>query len=191
MINEAKGVWNLYISLKQNFLGYVIISIFVLITISVMWDFSVDFSELRSLLHGTHFNAAKWLSENLKEGQTALIPSFHVLWSYDASLKNSTKYYGDVWKLSGIILQANITEGEIIEARNHLREYIKSDQHLKYIVIDWVDGYGMKYFSPRNCNKFDESLQEVERFVHIFPTENNGTWPGGVIICEKITNPVS
>jgi len=88
-----------------------------------------------------------------------------------------------VWELTGIFIQANITEAEIEEARSHLREYIKDDTQLKYIVMDWVDTYGRIYFIPRNCEGFDENLLEAERFVVEFPTVN-GTWKGGIIICE-------
>ena len=170
--------------INPNLSGYVIISIFIIIIMSAMWNFSANYFEKRSLLHETHFNTAKWLSENLKEDQMALIPSNHVFWSLDASLINHTQNYKEVWELSGIILQANTTEAEIKQAQNHLREYINDNPEIKYLVIDWVDKYGTKYFSPRNCEVFDQSWLEVERFVYIFPTKN-GTWPGGTIICER------
>jgi len=163
--------------------GYVIISIFIVTIMSAMWEFSVDYSEQKSFTHGTFFSAAEWLSENLEENQTALLPTTEVLWSLDDSLIKQTKDYEDVWKLSGIVLQANTTEAEILEARNHLREYIKSDTQLKYVVMDWVDTYGRFYFVPRNCEGFDENLREVEKFMFELPTDN-GTWRGGIIICE-------
>jgi len=163
--------------------SYAIISIFIVIIMSAMWEFSVDYSERKSLIHGTFFSAAKWLSENLEENQTALLPTTEVFWSLDDSLMKKTKDYSEVWELTGIFIQANITEAEIEEARSHLREYIKNDTQLKYIVMDWVDTYGRIYFIPRNCEGFDENLLEAERFVVEFPTVN-GTWKGGIIICE-------
>ena len=169
--------------LDHNLFGYVIVSIFIVTIISAMWDFSVDYSEQRSMVHGTFFNATKWLSENLEKNQTALLPSTQVFWSLDESLIKQTKDYEDVWKLTGIFLQSNTTESEILEARNHLREYIKSDSQLKYLVIDWVDRHGSVYFKPRNCEKFDETLKEVEKFVIKIPTDK-GIWQGGIIICE-------
>jgi len=168
---------------NHELFGYVIISIFIVIIMSAMWEFSVDYSERKSLIHGTFFSAAKWLSENFDENQTALLPTTEIFWSLDDSLMKRTKDYAEVWKLTGIFLQANITEAEILEARNHLREYIKSDPQLKYVVMDWVDTYGRVYFIPRNCEGFDENLREVEKFIIEFPTDN-GTWKAGIIICE-------
>ena len=77
-----------------------------------------------------------------------------------------------------------ITESEIEEAQNHLREYIKNNPKVKYLVIDWVDKYGTAYFSSRNCKAFDQSWFEVERFVHIFTTKNGEPWKAGTKICE-------
>jgi len=167
--------------LYQQIFGYVIISIFIVITMSAMWNFSVDFSEKKSLIHGTFFSATKWLSENLEENQTALLPNTHVFWSIDDSLIKQTKDYQEVWELSGIILRANITDTEILNAQNHLRQYVNNNPELKYLVIDWVDAHGRKYFPLRSCEKFDENLLEIEKYELVYPSEN---WRGGIIICE-------
>jgi len=66
--------------------SYAIISIFIVIIMSAMWEFSVDYSERKSLIHGTFFSAAKWLSENFEENQTALLPTTEIFWSLDDSL---------------------------------------------------------------------------------------------------------
>ncbi len=168
---------------SNKLFGYVAISIFIVIIMSGMWDFSVAYSEQKSLIHGTFYSATKWLSENLEENQTALLPSTQIFWSLDNSLIKQTKDYADVWKLTGIYLQSNTTEAEILEARNHLREYIKGESQLKYLVIDWVDRHGRVYFVPRNCEKFDENLLEVEKYLVEVPTDD-GKWKGGIIICE-------
>jgi len=167
----------------QNLFGYLIISIFIVIIISSMWEESVVFSEERSLLYETYYDAAKWLSDNLEENQTALLPNTQVFWSLDESLMKQTKDYADVWKLTGITLRSNTTDAEILVARDHLREYIKDDSQLKYLVIDWVDKHGRAYFVPRDCEQFDKSLQEVANFVFLIPIEDRN-WKGGVIICE-------
>jgi len=184
MKNEVQGALNMHFRFKQNLPGYVVISVFVVIIISAMWNFSVDYSEEKSLRLGTLYYTAKWLSENLKDDQVAIIPNSQVLWSHDTSLINRTQSFKEVWQLSGIILQANTTETEKEEARNHLREYVKNNPKVKYLVIDWADKYGTAYFSPRNCEKFEQNWVEAERFVHQFTNRHGEPWTAGTKICE-------
>jgi len=168
--------------------GYIIISIFIIIMTGSMWILSVDYSKEKSSVYGIYYNATNWLSLNLKENQTALLPNTQVFWSLDESLIQQTKDYEHVWKLSGVILRANITDAEILDAQNHLLQYIKNDSKLEYLVIDWVDRYGVKYFKPKNCEVFDKNLKEIEKFVVEVPTDDGKIWKAKIVICKVIKN---
>jgi len=171
--------------IKQNFFVYIFVIIFLVLVMDGMWALSIEEAETRSFPKESFFKATKWLSQNLDENEIALIPNSKVFWSYDESLIDKTISYDGIWESSGVILRANITESEINFARDHLKEYINNNENIKYVVIDWVDKYGDRFFESMNCKKFQKNLKEAKRFFFTQPTEEEGVfWTSGIMICE-------
>jgi len=171
--------------IKKNYFIYIFVIVFLVLIVDTMWTISIEESERRSFPQESFAKASKWLSQNLEENETALIPTYDVFLSFEHSLFNKTSGYDDIWKSSEVIVRANITKAEKNFAREHLKEYIKNDENLKYVVIDWVDRHGSLFFENMNCKNFLPNLKEAKRFFFTLPTEQEGQfWRSGIMICE-------
>lgn len=145
-----------------------------------MWEASVIYSDDRSASMQPYAPATQWLSNNLEIGKTVFLPNSGVFLAIDPTLSNKVESYQDFWKSTHTILRANTTDSEVAKVRQELKNFIHNNTSVKYLVVDWIDPYATKLFTPKQCDAFDNTLFEVKRFSFVTP---HAQWHQQMIIC--------
>lgn len=158
-----------------------------------MWDTSVRFYQNYSTQLQVYYLAERWISENLGENEKAFLPMRPVFLAINPNLEYKTYDFRVVYNFhNGTKIPAPpiITKDEVLIVRQNFENFIHNDSnHIKYVVIDWVDPYG-KAVTGLNvdnlgkndvCKKFDVLTEEVKQFSFRLPYSD---WGSSMIICK-------
>lgn len=127
-------------------------------------------------------DASDWLSENLKENEVALVPSATLFFFANQSLKGKLLDYRSLWDSSGLTLRANVTKDELLRVRGHLIEFLKENEHIRYVVRDWVYPYAERLYDATTGDELMLQLQQVQEI----PFTVGRVWTRIITIYEKM-----
>jgi len=185
-------IFNNKLDITRKFFIYAFSIMILILFIDNMWDFSVTYSEDRAIsIEETFVKAAPWLSENLEEQESAIIPMPDTFWAIEPSLKNKTKIYKSFWDELEII-RINSTETEKNKVRQSFSNYVTEDNNkIKYIVIAWSDKFmkatlditAKNLNSKKICDKINLPLTEAKRFSFVTPHSH---WKSHLVICQVV-----
>lgn len=147
-----------------------------------MWNSANIDIEMAVVPMGTFLKTAEWLSANHENNKISYVPSTEVFLVLNPELEKNLMQYETIWESTGVILQANTTNAEVNEVRDHLRNIIRNDPKVQYLVFDWVDPYAKKLIGDAMvCKNLDDSLREIKRFAFKQP---HSDWHSSILICE-------
>jgi len=89
-----------------------------------MWDTASILSEDKSSKMAIFSSAAKWVSDNLVEGEKAIISFPHIYWAIDPSLKQKTIPFDTLWETTEFFAR-KATDKEIAIVSHELKKYIQ------------------------------------------------------------------
>ena len=145
-----------------------------------MWNTASIYSEDKSSQMAVFSLTAKWLSDNLEEGEKAIISFPNIYWSINPSLKQRTITFDSFWETANFFA-VKATDNEINQIRHDLKKYIQKNDEIKYLVFDWFNSKSFSIINGLNCNQLDPSLREVKKFT--FKEPNSG-YSKSIIVCQ-------
>lgn len=158
------------------------LSFFYVFHIDSMWQKALIYSKDGSNSLGVFVKALEWLSKNLKENETALVPMPSVFYVCNPELRERLVHYRSLWDSAGVILQANTTKDEILKVRSHFVNFLKENSQVKYVVRDWVDPYA-KLLYEANVN---DELMILIREAKVIPFTLSTGWSSKITIYERV-----
>jgi hypothetical protein len=167
--------------IRTKYLPYLVSAAVIAIYLSQMHENAIEYTEDNSITMASFVKAKEWLSSNLHEGKIALIPHPTVFYALAPELKANLKGYKTIWESTGVILQANTTDNEVMKVRQNLIEFIEKNRQLQYLVIDWDYSYSNPIFKTRSCKDLDYTLIQIESFDFVQP---HSEWSSKMVICE-------
>jgi len=147
-----------------------------------MWYKGLTYSRDGSISLGAFVEASEFLSENLKQGETALVSMLDVFYILDPELRGKLVGYHSIWVSAGVILQANTTKEEILKVRSYFVKFLKENLQVKFIVRDWVDPYAKHLYE---ANVTDE-LMILIREAKVIPFALSTGWSSKITIYERV-----
>lgn len=168
---------------KKIFFLYAFVVIFLVFLFDSMWNTAYIISEDKSSRMAVFSLATKWLSDNLEDGEKAIISFQHIYWSLDPSLKQKTIAFDIFWEKTEIFPN-KATDEEIGQVRHDLKKFIQKNNEIKYLVFDWFNSKSFSLIDGFTCNQLDPSLKQVKKFTFIEP---NSRWSKSLIVCQVIT----
>jgi hypothetical protein len=159
-----------------------IIGLAFLLHASLMWENAVIYSSDASSSLGVFQQASNWISQNLQQGEKALVPSIQTFYVNNPNMAGQLISYSSVWNSANITLQANTTDSDITIVRNYLIMLLKENPSIKYVVIDWIDPYGNKIFDL----KANDELMFLLKEVKIFPFTLSTGWSNKITIYSTV-----
>jgi len=127
-------------------------------------------------------DASRWLSANLKDNETALVPTSGVFVTTNPELKDKLLDYHFLWTASGIFLWGNTAIDEVMKVRNYFVNFLKENTQVKYVVRDWVYRYAERLYEVTVNDELMLLLREVE----VIPSRLVGNWTRILTIYERV-----
>jgi hypothetical protein len=127
-------------------------------------------------------DASKWLSENLKENEIALVPSIGLFYLANSSLRGKLVDYYTLWDSSEIMLRANTTREEILEVRSYFIDFLKTDTHVRYVVRDWIYPYAERLYDVAAGDELELQFHKVQEI----PFKIGVGWSRIITIYERL-----
>lgn len=155
-----------------------------------MWDSAIRFYENYAAQIAVYYDTAQWISSNLDNNEMAFLPMEQIFWSINPALKDKTYTYDFTLESRGYVVRPDSTDAEFLEVNRYLKEFVNDDiNNVKYLVFDWVDKNGKfvtgieadDLINPGVCQKFDQTLIEIQRFNFRLPHSN---WGNSMVVCE-------
>ena len=130
---------------------------------------------------GLYRKSAEWLSNNLKD-EVAIVPLATVFHIHSPDLKNKTIPYSFFWDKAGIKIRANNTREEYDAVRKSLVDFIMQNNFLKYVVVDWMDGYCRPILYDNTAGR--DEIVRLLRMVHEESMVSSGGWIARIRVYE-------
>jgi len=131
---------------------------------------------------GVYAQAANFLSENLGQNETALVPMSNVFTTLNPDLSGRLVTYESMWNSAGVILQASTNMTDILKVRSYIANFLNQNLQVKFIVRDWVDAYATPLFD----SSLDYGLSPLFKEVQIFPFKLSTGWSSQITIYERV-----
>jgi len=149
--------------------------------IFLMWNKGYNLTKDGNTSLNSYVETSKWLSKNLKQNETALVPAVDVFYVLNSSLSSKIRDYRIIWNASGVILKADTNSTEVAIVRSNLITYLNNSD-VKYLVKDWVSPYSNYIFNA----DIDDDLFLMLKKVKIFRFRLSTGWSASITIYEKI-----
>ena len=111
-----------------------------------MWQKASTYSKDNSTALGAFVEASAWLSENLRQGEMALVPMRDVFYALSPQLRDKLVDYKSLWNSAEVFLKADTTEEEVLEVRNYFITFLKENLQVRYVVRDWVSPFAKRLY---------------------------------------------
>lgn len=128
------------------------------------------------------YEASNWLSQNLGQNDVAVAPATGLFYSANPSLKGKLIDYRSFWDASGIALQADTTEDDVLKVRSYFLEYLKSNPQVKYVVRDWISPLAERLYEASTSDELMMQLQQIKEIPFVLA----GGWARIITIYEKM-----
>ena len=125
-------------------------------------------------------DASNWLSEKLKDDESALVPAPQLFSYANPELRYKLVDYRSLWASAGIALWASPTE--VLEVRSYFIDFLKENASVKYIVRDWIDPYAERLFEAMVSDDLMFFLREVKALFFTLA----GAWSRTITIYEVV-----
>lgn len=145
-----------------------------------MWNQGLNFTKEGNRTMELYKKTGDWLATNLKENEKAIAPVINVFFVNDPILRNRLIPYHLFWEKAGIVLSANNTEQEFLDIRDQLIKFLKENNSIEYVVVDWMDSYCQPIFNLKVNDELNFLLQEVNKEE----LHNPGQWSPHIIIYQ-------
>jgi len=167
--------------MKSKLFAYFIVLFLFVLIVNGMWQSTNQTIEDKVIPMETYSKVANWLSQNIDHGKISYVSTPQVFYVINPELRGNLEGFKSIWDSEGIILHASTTDAEIMQVRNHLKEIIRSDNRIQYLIFDWIDPYAIKLNEARSCKTIGESVTETTRFMFV---QKYHDWASGIIVCK-------
>jgi len=162
-------IGNFTLNIRRLYAFFLVI--LLILWIPNMWMSGFSNSKMANQTMGLYRKTSQWLATNLKGNDVAIVPVevvFHIL---DCKLRNKTVPYKLFWDKAGVTIRADNTLEEYYKVREQLVRFIMENKSVKYVVVDWMDGYCRPIFSLNVADELTFLLQEAHEEAIIRPHE--------------------
>jgi hypothetical protein len=147
-----------------------------------MWQKGLTCSRDGSTSLSAFAETSEFLSQNLGQNESALVPMRDVFYVMNPELRGKLVDYWSIWNSAGVILQANTPKEEMLKVRSYFVEFLKENLQIKYIVRDWVDSYAKHLYEAMVADELMVLLSEVKTIPFTLSTG----WSSSITIYEKV-----
>jgi len=136
-------------------------------------------------LMGLYKVTSQWLASNLDESEIAIVPLEAVFLLSSSDLRGKTVSYKFFWDKAGVTLRADNTIEEYYLVQDQLLNFIKENNSLEYLVVDWMDDYCKPLFqsSLGIQNELAPYLKKVHEESFTLPNQ----WTARIEIYKVVT----
>jgi len=147
-----------------------------------MWQEASTYSEDGSVSLSVFAEASKFLSQNLKQNEMALVPMRDVFYSLNPQMRDSLIDYKSLWDATKIVLKADTKETEAARVRSYFIDFLRENPQVRYVVRDWVDPYARLLYEATVSDELMNLLSEAKNMPFILSTG----WSNRVTIYENV-----
>jgi len=176
------NIFNKYILIieKNRFFAILFLTILIVPYCCIMWNQGLDLTKKGSTTMGLYKKTGDWLAINLNDNERAIAPVTNVFFVNDPTLKNKLIPYHLFWEKAGIVPSADNTQQEFLDIREQLINFLNHNRSVKYVVVDWMDGYCQPIFNVNVNDELNLLLEEVHKEELL----NRGQWSPNIIIYQ-------
>jgi len=147
-----------------------------------MWRSANTASNDASMALGAFVEASQWLSENLREGEIALVPFLGVFSVLNPELGDKLMDYESIWSSAGVTIFERGDLKSLERLRRYFIDFLQNNWEIKYVVRDWVEPYVTFLFGAMVSDELMFLLSEIK----ILPFTLSTGWSSKITIYEIV-----